>query len=201
MLECTRCCPVRQQQIRSISPLGNSLFESHFKLEGQMLTVQSVAWVENMKNCPCQQEAAALSQTKGMGSCLLSCCSGGDWDDRHMWHLMSHLLQNYSTAGSVRAGERLAGPSWSCFQFSCRWQQARKSSDWIVLKLLVGSLLQGILTITVWKYFWQGDPLLPPLQDPFVPSLHLLSQRFWTWGSRSIWVFPVYTVYILRVQI
>lgn len=47
------------------------------------------------------------------------------------------------------------------------------------MELLAGSLLQGNLTITVCKDFWQCDPLLPPIQGPFVPSLHLLLQTYW----------------------
>lgn len=44
--------------------------------------------------------------------------------------------------------------------------------------------LQGILTITVCKDFWQCDPPLPPMQGPFVLSLHSLQQTISSTGQR-----------------
>lgn len=97
-----------------------------------------------------------------------------------------------STAGgNVSAG---AG----CLPHCCRWQcrvtgkKTRATGSCGAAGCLLApadacgrpTKLQGILTITVCKDFWQCDPPLPPIQGPFVLSLHSLQETISSAGQR-----------------
>ena len=115
-------------------------------------------------NCACDiEEGSALLCNLHLDSALLSVLL-------LLKATISSLI--YSTAGTCAQQQWQQFPGAGCLPVCCRWQcrVTEKTEQLEVEELLTAPLLQGILTITVCYYI--SDLSLPPIQGPFVLSLH-----------------------------